>query len=379
MNEVGEIEASSAAFANWVEEEAHAYVQEWAVGSVDEIEHELNGLSSPESRAARWKTITQLSAVRRPLELDLQNHNTCKAAAADGQLGTRIKLSGSGSQRPREADVLWFPKKLKMKKKNSKLQSKQPKVIHCLERWDIGKGLLRMTIKSEGAIFPRGTWLDKNRWRNLRVKLVQNQVSYLNGRTAPAHVRQYIPVEILRKVAEYLDPLGDVLFNPAYYVDLAFNKRSADMEQLMQKVCRRCIAEAKEGKSFLKGTLSTRTKTNSETTVISIGLGSTYLPPERRRDEDSSSSSDYDVPNPDIEMECFPRWETSTTDIVFNSDEWKKIAQKEEADVRETFARPTAVCLQLVWARMHAFVKEKGMSLFVTKKEAEARLWNMRW
>ncbi len=98
MNEVGEIEAPSAAFANWVEEEAHAYVQEWAVGSVDEIEHELNGLPSPESRAARWKTITQLSAVRRPLELDLQNHNTCKAAAADGQLGTQIKLSGA----------LWF-------------------------------------------------------------------------------------------------------------------------------------------------------------------------------------------------------------------------------------------------------------------------------
>ncbi len=157
-------------------------------------------------------------------------------------------LSGSGSQRPREADVLWFPKALKMKKKNSKLQSKQTKVIHSLERWDRIEGLLRRTIKSEGAIFPRGTWLYKNRWRNLRVKLVQNQVSYLNGRTAPAHVRQYIPVEILRKVGEYLDPLGDVLFNAAYYDHLTLNKRLADMEQLMQKVCRRCIAEAKEGR-----------------------------------------------------------------------------------------------------------------------------------
>ncbi len=143
---------------------------------------------------------------------------------------------------------------------------------------------------------------------------------------------------------------------------------------------RNLLEKKKRGKSFLKGTLNTRTmKRDYETTEISIGLGSAYLPPERRRDEDSSSSSDYDLPNPDIEIECFPRWETSTTDIVFNSDEWKKIAQTEEADVRETFARPTPVCLQLVRASMHAFVKEQGMDFNMTNKEAVTRLWTIRW
>ncbi|CAD7959940.1 unnamed protein product [Amoebophrya sp. A120] len=340
----------------WVEERCAAFIQGYTRDH-DQLTQQMQSLG-PKETLKTMQRVTKLAKFRVPLEEDLHNHIACRRAAEEGRFSFSI-TKGGGQLQGKLAGccLVWVtsrnsqvsPKLAREERQSSKTDENE--TTNSGARPVVPSRVHRLEELNTAEKYNAHVRLPSNRtsWVALNMSLAENQTRYLNARRAAGKKQPpVLPLDCLRKIGDYLNPIDDVLLNPAYLTKIAVTKRAEHLAPVLRGTFAKCVQVATlAGASQMHGSVDVAfhehdKKRVSKNSFLSFSLLSVCTAEQLRCKYVAKDEHQREI-GPLVDMfqvrvtvgaevfeAAFPTWESRGMAKLYQSAQWKRLLQQEE-------------------------------------------------